>query len=161
MRIILCSAGTVVQSLGIRSSLTRHRIFSHMSHVSGVLSSSSYGLVVNSRNVPNRSLLKQRKMDNYSKYYIRHNREWICLRSYCISCLKISYLTKLDSLSGKKNWICPFCAGMCFCVRCFRNDHVNRKKNLLLRLGDDLVDKRVEKYARIMKRVTNIKLKDY
>ena len=46
----------------------------------------------------------------------------MCHRYYCYFCLKGSYDTLAENIKDNNAWLCPYCAGTCYCTRCMRNE---------------------------------------
>lgn len=61
-----------------------------------------------------------------------------CRRMFCNFCLKGSYDTKIEDVKDKKDWICPYCTGACFCSRCTRNDKMLKLIGLYISLEGDI-----------------------
>ena len=59
-----------------------------------------------------------------------------CNRTYCSFWLKFHYDLALSDC--KKNWICPFCQGICHWSRCSRQDQLVKMKALLYSEGGNL-----------------------
>jgi hypothetical protein len=47
-----------------------------------------------------------------------------CKRAFCHFCLKGSYDQIIEQIKDKKDWVCPWCIGNCFCSRCIRYDQI-------------------------------------
>lgn len=61
-----------------------------------------------------------------------------CRRYFCHFCLKGSYDIILDYIKNKKDWLCPYCTGICFCSRCTRNDKILKLIGLYISVDGDL-----------------------
>lgn len=61
-----------------------------------------------------------------------------CGRFFCHFCLKGSYDTIVDEVKTKKDWLCPYCTGVCFCSRCTRFDKILKLIGLYVSLGGEL-----------------------
>ncbi|KAL4442253.1 hypothetical protein ABPG74_009271 [Tetrahymena malaccensis] len=77
-----------------------------------------------------------RKRNNYNSYIKKSNGELVCKRKFCIHCLKQNYDFKHDQ--SKTDWVCPFCQNYCHCIRCLRNEQINKLKGIYLLYGGDI-----------------------
>ncbi|KAL4461083.1 hypothetical protein ABPG72_006462 [Tetrahymena utriculariae] len=77
-----------------------------------------------------------RKRNNYNSYIKKSNGELVCKRKFCINCLKQNYDFKHDQ--SKTDWVCPFCQNYCHCIRCLRNEQINKLKGIYLLYGGDI-----------------------
>jgi hypothetical protein len=68
----------------------------------------------------------------------RDEKKSTCKRFFCHFCLRGSYDTLIDNIKDKKDWICPYCQGICFCSRCTRHDKMLKLIGLYLSLGGDV-----------------------
>ena len=68
----------------------------------------------------------------------RDEKKSACKRFFCHFCLRGSYDTLIDNIKDKKDWICPYCQGICFCSRCTRHDKMLKLIGLYLSLGGDV-----------------------
>ena len=48
----------------------------------------------------------------------------ICNRNFCYFCLKGNYDTLAENIKDNNTWLCPYCAGTCYCSRCMRNEKI-------------------------------------
>lgn len=62
----------------------------------------------------------------------------MCNRKFCSFCLKTQYELVFADCYKNKEWICPFCQGVCFCTRCLRQDTMTQLKAYFISLGGDL-----------------------
>lgn len=61
-----------------------------------------------------------------------------CSRKFCSFCLKTNYEENFSHCYNSKQWICPFCQGVCFCTRCLRQDTMTQLKAYFIALGGEL-----------------------
>ncbi|CAD8155188.1 unnamed protein product [Paramecium octaurelia] len=73
--------------------------------------------------------------DLYSANYIIENNQIQCQKYFCFKCLQYEF--KEYDVSGP-DWICPQCKGLCFCIRCQRNDSIYKLKRTFLEIGGNL-----------------------
>ncbi|CAD8062980.1 unnamed protein product [Paramecium sonneborni] len=74
-------------------------------------------------------------IDLYSTNYIIENNQIQCQKYFCFKCLKYEFE---DYDIYQPNWICPLCKGLCFCLRCQRNDCIYKLKRTYLEIGGNL-----------------------
>lgn len=64
--------------------------------------------------------------------------ELVCLRSFCVFCLKISHDSNIKEIRSRSDWVCPVCAGNCCCTRCVRNDLLVKLGFIFIEEGGDI-----------------------
>ncbi|CAD8066886.1 unnamed protein product [Paramecium sonneborni] len=74
-------------------------------------------------------------IDLYSANYIIENNQIQCQKYFCFKCLKYEF-DQYDISEPK--WICPLCKGICFCIRCQRNDCIYKLKRAFIEIGGNL-----------------------
>ncbi len=73
----------------------------------------------------------------------------LCLKKYCNSCLTKIYDLNVEEIKGKDDWLCPYCQGVCFCVRCVRHDKLNKYTNMYLVFGGNIDDLKRNEFSHI------------
>lgn len=54
------------------------------------------------------------------------NGEHVCLRYFCVFCLRLTHDANIKEIRSKSDWICPTCTGTCCCTRCIRNELITK-----------------------------------
>ncbi|CAD8056983.1 unnamed protein product [Paramecium primaurelia] len=101
-------------------------------HVNMKLQQQNEEILIQQRYAISQKQMQQFYIDLYSTNYIIENNQIQCQKYFCFKCLQYEF--KEYDISGP-NWICPQCKGQCFCIRCQRNDSIQKLKRTFLEIG--------------------------
>jgi DNA-directed RNA polymerase subunit RPC12/RpoP len=79
-----------------------------------------YNVDQNSENVNDALIMKKIVPDKKKRKTLEQQFPVVCEKHFCSLCLKNFFDVDLDEIKRDPHWVCPYCAGQCFCSRCRR-----------------------------------------
>jgi hypothetical protein len=94
-----------------------------------------YNVDQNSQNINDTLMLKKLVRDKKKRRALEEKMPVTCSKSFCSLCLKNFFDVDLDEVKADPYWVCPYCAGQCFCSRCRRLDQLTTARGYLISLN--------------------------